>query len=442
MTKSEVVDLIIDSFVIGAIVYNIVCLVYHYFKQKNLICYEGSITISNIEARNKLRRKLLSHGLLVCSMTLLSFYMCFSLSWFWFLTFSLIGSYCIHYWLSNIFGDIIEYSSLPEINNFGLYLRSFSSDNDKEKHNLEKWIAKRFSSVCRLFSIGNPHNIFNIQGATVIYATDNDWKNVISDLMDKSTYIILRLHDSEGTQWELDTCFELGHEHKTIFILDTEEKLESLSIRLQNKFNQKLTIPNNVLYPLALSLSNTESCKIDIIPLKQSSDVDNLFQYCVTHNKTVSKEELQYIDNRSNIIMRLFHKKNFPNEIGWFDWGLIINPYMYILYNRWPLWIIVSPIIIEGLALFINKHFLYSAPWIPFATMLLWIYCIAFFIIILIFPKRISWLSRNWPSTEWFEYENFKIRRSMLWMTLSMIWYFFWIQVIIYFVTGWWIQLK
>lgn len=442
MTYSEIVDLIINSFIFGAIVYNIVCVVYHYFKQRNLICYDGPIAISNIEARNTLRRKFLSHGLLVCSMTLLSLYMYYSLSWFWFLAFSLIGSYYVHYWLSNIFGDIIEYSSLPEINNFGLYLRSFISDNEKKKHKLEKWIAKRFSSVCRLFSIGNPHDIFNIQGATVIYATDDDWKNVIRDLMDKSAYIILRVHDSEGTQWELDTCFEIGYEHKTIFILDSEESIESLSIRVLNKYDKKLTISGNVLYPFALSLSNTETFKIDTIPLKQSSDVDRLFHYCVNHNKTVNKDNFRYEDNRSNIFMRLFHKKYFPNGVGWFDWGFIVNPYMYILYNRWPLWIIVSPILAQGLALFINKHFLYSAPWIPFATMFLWIYYIVFFIITIVFSKRISWLSRNWPSIEWFEYENFKIRRSMLWMTLSMIWYFFWIRLMIHFFTGWWIQLK
>lgn len=442
MTKSEIVDIVIESFIIGALLYNISMMAYHFLRQRKHVCHYGPITSSNIEARDILRKKLQCHGILVCSITLLSLYMYFSISWFWFLTLSLLGSFLIHNWLTNIFGPIVEYTNLPQIQKFGIYLRSFAADNDKEKHCIEIELVKRFSSICRLFSIGNPHEVFNIKSSTAIYATDENWKHVISEMASKSYYIVLRVHKSEGTMWELETCFKNDYENKTIFILDDEDGLKLLNKSLSEKYHVEIKSPNDNEYPCAVPLIYYDVKSASIIPLTKRSDIKKMFDFCSSLNDTLKNEHLHYRNNRSYILSRMFDKNFIPKGVGWFDWGFIVNPYMYVLYNRWPLWIVITPLLTEGLALFVNKYFLYSAPWVPFATMLLWIYCISLFILITLFPKRISWLSRNWPSVEFFNYENAIIRKSMTMMILSICWYWFWISVIIHFFTGWWMQLK
>ena len=402
----------------------------------------GPITITNIEARNKLRSKLQTHGLMACSMLLLAMYMRFSFPWLWLLVFSLIGGLFIYNWLSNLFGDIVEYTSLPIIEKFGLYLRPFSTDIDKEKHKLELLLAKRFSSVCRLFSIGNPYEIFNIKGATTIYATDQSWKNVIVDMMAKASYVLLRVHYSEGTLWELDTCFNKGHVHKTVFIIDNEDSLHQLSTHVRNYYHIELKSPVIVPFPCAVLLGDINNEKSHFLPLDNVSSVKALFDSCIATNVELRREKERLKNNRSGILKHIFNKKLIPAGIGCIDLSYFLNPYLYIIYNRWPLWLFLSPLAAECIALIINRYFLYSAPWIPFVTMLLWIYCFSLFFIISVFPKRISWLSRNWPSVEYFEYENLIIRSSVTAMTLSMLWYFVCINTLIYICTGCLIQLR
>lgn len=98
-----------------------------------------------------------------------------------------------------------------------LYLRAFI--DDKETHNIskisynycdldnleteEELLVKAFWSTGPVITIGKPGEFLPQTGAARLYVNNNNWKAVVSLLIDEASLIVIRFAETDGIKWEL-----------------------------------------------------------------------------------------------------------------------------------------------------------------------------------------------------------------------------------------------
>ena len=100
-----------------------------------------------------------------------------------------------------------------------LYLRSFDTDTTE----VEKRICRDLQNLFPVYAIGDPNKVLQPNGAKRIYATDQQWQNVVDQLTKKCKLIVLRVGQSEGTKWEMHHILNNAMLHKTIFITSSQD---------------------------------------------------------------------------------------------------------------------------------------------------------------------------------------------------------------------------
>jgi hypothetical protein len=70
----------------------------------------------------------------------------------------------------------------------------------------EQHLVRVFEHVGPVVAIGDPSDLSPPAGAVRSYIVEEEWKDVIADLMERATMVVLHLGPSEGLLWEFETA--------------------------------------------------------------------------------------------------------------------------------------------------------------------------------------------------------------------------------------------
>lgn len=118
-----------------------------------------------------------------------------------------------------------------------LYLRSFKDDGMRPSDEAGFWrsfavgvtellkpefelgLTRIANKIGPVVAIGRPGELLPFNGAARMYVSDEDWKDVISDLLARSQLVILQASNTEGFRWELEKVVAAGAPEKTLLFI-------------------------------------------------------------------------------------------------------------------------------------------------------------------------------------------------------------------------------
>lgn len=432
MTRDNLIEIVILSYLLGAACYNICTLVFFFWKQWSEIKKTDNISEYHIALRAYYKTKMMTRAIMLIAVLFLvagAIFAGFSLLN---LGLSLIASYFAIKGFSNIFGDFLDCDNIDKIQLCNLYLRSFNIDTTSSGIQIEKSISKHFSEYAQVFSIGNPASILPSLGTISIFSTDDKWKETVTTLMERAKMVIIRIGQTEGTLWELKQCITLGYQHKSIFIIDGKHQLALLT---QNINEISLFISKPLSDEIAAVFFNHLSQKWEYLALDNTSAVKDLYNRVI--ESWGYEEEIKEIRNKRLFCWKyLFNKNNFPKKLKPFSLGYILNSVVYYFYNNWHQAVIIYYTIAFVAAQFILRPYIYDSIFISLPTFFIWLSLLLLTIGTFVFAPQISWLSKRWPSYEYFKEDNLQLNRILLVFWRIVVFYNICIYLITYLLLG------
>jgi hypothetical protein len=143
---------------------------------------------------------------------------------FWYLVL-LVGARL--YWRSRQYADkavaerVIS-DSKPDV----LYLRSFLTDPSFGKTGIlsgwltqEEQLGEALQPIGDLVAIGKPGETLPTPGAARLYASDAEWKKVVTDHMQTARLVVIRAGSSGGLLWELKEVVQVVNPKKLLILI-------------------------------------------------------------------------------------------------------------------------------------------------------------------------------------------------------------------------------
>lgn len=82
----------------------------------------------------------------------------------------------------------------------------------------EQELAAIMNRVGPVVAIGQPGELLPELGAARLYVSDDDWKNTITDLMRRSSLVVIRAGTTANLRWEVDQAVELLPRRQLLFV--------------------------------------------------------------------------------------------------------------------------------------------------------------------------------------------------------------------------------
>lgn len=154
---------------------------------------------------------------------------------------------------------------------YALFLRGFDNDDynkidalenpkvEKYEHLSEYWFFKLLSKRHKLpvVSVGMTKELDSPLGTKRIYLDDNEWKVGVRTLMENADKILILVNDRDSCIWEIAQSKDFLH--KTIFIVDNEEKY----IAAKEKLKDLISLPS-------LQLSTNKCAIVSFSPKEET----------------------------------------------------------------------------------------------------------------------------------------------------------------------------
>lgn len=292
--------------------------------------------------------------------------------------------------INRILSPIYTYEDVKDLKNFCIYLRSFKNEKNKE----EKKICSTLRHLFPVYAIGDPNKILQPNGAKRIYLTDELWKETVTDLLNRSKVILLRIGQTEGTVWETNLTLNNEYLKKTIFIANKQEDYEYFSKLFFNNYFYEIDKISIINASVAFFFYDDGGCmKMKHITLQKIKNFEIIINELLKQNIDLDNEYTKELDLRSHYLKYMFDKNKIPKNIRHsLNWGIFISPIVNI--RRWPLlmWVI-----------FLVSIYIYAAfkIWIPLQLFILFVF---------LFGNRIEWSIGGWSCASMFfknrRYEN------------------------------------
>lgn len=290
--------------------------------------------------------------------------------------------------------DIID-----ELEKYNLYLRSFETDSSPRS---EKMICGEFGRLYETYAIGNPNTVLQPLGVRRIYASDNEWQEAVSRLMEGARIIIMRCAETEGAMWEINRLFSRPELlAKCVWIVDSPQVYRFLTAEFR-RHNIPVIAPTLdfdasesygiVLEPLGAGY------RLAAQPLATKADVRKLIDKFMEVSEPVRQEYAAARKMRNLVFVKILSEE-IPKPVRRsLNWG-IISP--FVNWRHWPLWSWSLPVLC-----------FVSAIWT--GPVLLVVYILFMFF----FGNRIEWAQRPSASPRLFLRRQ---RREALMMWASLL---------------------
>lgn len=305
---------------------------------------------------------------------------------------NIIGRICSPIYTTDIIGRLKSYN---------LYLRSFEADVTHRRK--ERIICRTFNNLFPTYAIGDPNTVLQPLGADRIYATDSEWQDAVSSLMEDARFILIRCALTNGTIWELNRLlsrYQLFS--KSVFIVDNEDcytfiKKEFLAKGVDAEFPDIDFAGNQ--YGLCVR-GNEIGWDIHAFKIDTEKEVVALINHVLSSNKKIDTEYEHILKLRHNPYFKLFSNE-IPKRIRRsLNWG-ILSP--IINWRRWPVSYWIAFIILS-----FGGAILLKTPVVTYIML----------IIAFLFGNRLEWTQTSHASVALFLSRQ---RREALLMWSSMI---------------------
>ena len=237
----------------------------------------------------------------------------------------------------DILGPILslDFVSKLDSGNFAVYLRSFISEKNCFSNKIESNLCSILKRNIPLFAIGDPSEVLSNIGAERLYASNDDWEQVIINLMLKSKLIIVRPYCSEGCLIELKHISELHLLDKCLFIVTSKEDILTICKYVNIRKTSDLELfadnfPDNKVFSVKINHNGRFSSFV----LDQTYDSFNAFLILYGINIRVKAIPIN-LSLKQHIVDRVSFLLNPLFYASVFEWNLLqvclVSFYMYSL---------------------------------------------------------------------------------------------------------------
>ena len=300
---------------------------------------------------------------------------------------------------------------------FTLYLRSFK-DERKEK-SLKQRMTKALSDWFPVYAIGKPDEFMPPTGAKRIYV-DDDWQEIVLEMMERSKLILHRINTSDNYLWEFEQCYKKDYLQKSVFwaddLLDYAKFRKIVQLRFGLAFppieNRKCHVvfyykPDGTFRFIYLTTKED----YERFRLLFQQDRHELFQA----NKTylyARKEKLSQL-------VKIWKDSIIPDRVQRWSWTAFWLPEFYIICQQ---------IKYRLLAFFIIIALLGGFSMVGQTTEAVFRAILVRLIIMVVMGRngrKMVWLSRHWESMAFFEKNEYW--GSFAAQLLGVVYIVFWI---------------
>ncbi len=131
--------------------------------------------------------------------------------------------------LYSIRSSQLALSKIPLDFRYVLYLRSFSADTSKiikfTSQTEEEILVDSLSPIGKTVAIGCPRDKIPPLGGYRFYVKDEEWQNTVLQLSENAELTALRVGETEGLSWEINTLINIPDLQKLIFLIPDIEKI-------------------------------------------------------------------------------------------------------------------------------------------------------------------------------------------------------------------------
>lgn len=293
--------------------------------------------------------------------------------------------------------EILIYDDIKDLEKFCLYLRSFSTEKNKE----ERLLCGVVKGLYPIYAIGDPNKVLQPNGAERVYVTDKVWQDAVKELSSKSKLILLRIGLTDGTKWEIANVFDSQLIEKTIFIAYNQTDYAFFAQKVKDKYGfimPEISFASEK--PVAIFFYNDiNGLMYDYYEIATAKDVENMINEYLKVSPQLDAEYSQDLDLRHHNLKYMFNKERIPAKVRRsLNWG-IISPIVNM--RHWPITMWVALILMGILSLIIGSY-------VP-----VYVFCLFAFI----FGNRIEWTTRCWSSASQF-LKHQRREARLMWLSI------------------------
>ena len=311
---------------------------------------------------------------------------------------------------------------LTNLDYFTVYLRCFN-DERKDKR-LKRRMTKVLSEWFPVYAIGKPDEFMPPAGAKRIYV-DEDWQEIVRDMINRSKIILQRISISDNFLWEFEQCYKLQLLDKAVFWVDKVDEYRSFCQVIKQRYGLEFPMLENRKCHVVFYLLPDQTYRMIYLTVKNDYKRFKLL-YRLDH-PTLFAENKAYLYGRKEKIRQLIRfgfDSIIPREAQGWSWIAFFCPEYYLIFqhikHRLLLFFVFTSL--EGIITGVN----FSAKSI--------ISMLIFRLVFGMIPmgangKKMVWLSHHWESIRFYQQEEQMYRKAALIMSIAYV--LFWVVAII-----------
>ena len=308
-------------------------------------------------------------------------------------------------------------SHLRYLDYFTVYLRSFNDDHKGNKR--KRKMTKALSNWFPVYAIGKPDEFMPPPGAKRIYV-DDDWQEVVQDLILRSQIILHRINTSENYLWEFEQCHKRYLLQKSIFWVDKMDEYVEFREIVLHRFGLELPrIENRKCHVVFYFLSDWT---FKVIYLTTDEDYERFkLQYRIDHAEIfeANKKYLYARREKWGQLLKFGKDSNIPDEVQQWSWTAFFLPEFYLICQQIKYRLVAFLIIIGILGtMYLAGHPVESVFRILLVRLII-------MVIMGRNGRKLVWLSHHWESQRYFERNEYL--GSMLAQVLGVVYIVFWV---------------
>ena len=315
--------------------------------------------------------------------------------------------------LNRIASEIYIYDDIKDLDNFCLYLRSFSIDRNKE----EKLICKMTRNLYPVYAIGDPNKVLQPNGAERIYVMDEVWQDAVKDLSQRSNLILLRIGQTDGTMWEIANIINSNLIKKVIFIAYNQGDYDYFADKVKDRIGIIMpSIEFSTKNPNAFYfIEDNESMVVKQFRIAKGKDVEFMLNEYLKTSPELDKKYSSDLDLRGHNLKYMFDNSKIPEAVRKsLKWG-IISPIVNMRHWSITVWcIFVLFWILSGV----------TRSYIPAYT---------FAFIMLLLGNRIEWAAGGWSGVSLF-LRHQRREAKFLWLSFALGVLYYLVYLVLYLI--------
>ena len=310
---------------------------------------------------------------------------------------------------------------LQYLDYFTVYLRSFN--DDRKNSRLKRKMTKAMSDWFPVYAIGKPDEFMPPPGAKRIYV-DDDWQEIVLEMIQRSKLILHRVSTSENYLWEFEQCFKRYFMQKSVFWVDNIDEYRQFKRIIKHRYG--LEFPQledrkcHVVFYYELDWS------FRIIYLAEKEDYQRFRWLFEQSHKTLFESNKTYLYARKNKMaqmIRISKDPNIPEGVQKWSWTAFWLPEFYIICQQVKYRVIAYFIIIGTIA-----NLTMSSPSIESAYRIV-LFRAVIMVLLGYNGRKLVWLSHHWESFRYFERQEHL--GNIVVQLLGILYIIFWIAAAI-----------